>query len=235
MTTNVSKLVRTSLRKVGAIPANTSLKAQELADGREELRRMLDSWRLESLMIYVIALRQFALAPGRTAYTYGDGGHFDAPRPVVIETATIINSAGGRQPLELMSADEYTRVSYRGEVGAPSRFYYQPTFPLGEVRFDRVPDDPTVELGVREELVDLPISNTTDFDLPPGYEDAILFNLGVRLAGEYDVVPGNEVLGLAASFKALIKRGNHTVPQLLIDYASVGAYGTYDINAGPVR
>lgn len=233
--TNVTKLVRTSLRKVGAIPAGTQLKTQELIDGRDELRRMLDAWRLESLMVYTIALRQFSLAPGRVAYTYGDGGHFDAQRPVVVETATIINSAGGRQPLELMTADEYTRISYRGEVGAPSRFYYQPTFPLGEVRFDRVPDDPLVELGVREELLELPDSNTTDFELPPGYEDAILFNLGVRLAGEYDVVPGNEVLGLAASHKALIKRGNHTVPQLLIDYAGVGAYGTYDINAGPVR
>jgi len=235
MTTNVSKLVRTALRKVGAVPANTTLKTQELIDGRDELRRMLDTWRLESLMVYVITLRQFDLAPGRVAYTYGEGGHFDAARPVVVETATIINSAGGRQPLELMSADEYTRISYRGETGAPSRFYYQPTFPLGEVRFDRVPDDPYVELGVREELLELPASSATDFDLPPGYEDAIVFNLGLRLAGEYDVTPGNEVMGLAASFKALIKRGNHTVPQLLIDYANMGAYGTYDVNAGPVR
>lgn len=235
MTTNVTKLVRTALRKVGAIPAGTQLKPQELADGRDELRRMLDTWRLESLMIYVTALRSFDLQPGRVAYTYGVGGNFDAPRPVVVESATIINSAGGRQPLELMSADEYTRISYRGETGAPSRFYYQPTFPMGEVRFDRVPDDPTVELGVREELLDLPTSSTADFDLPPGYEDAIVFNLGLRLAGEFDVTPGNEVMGLAASFKTLIKRGNHTVPQLIIDYPSVGAFGTYDINAGPVR
>lgn len=234
MATTIAKLIRTALRKVGAVPAGTNLTDAELADARDELRRMLDTWRLESLMVYAQTLRRFDLQPGKMVYTYGELGDFEAVRPQNVLAATILNEVGGSFPLIALTPGEYSALSYKDQVGRPTRFFYNPTFPMAELRFDRVPDDDAVELLVLEPL-SVPDLVDTEFSFPPGYEDAVIYNLGMRLAGEYDVDPGQEVMGLAMAFKKLIKRSNLEVPKLLQDTASMGAYGTYDIMAGPVR
>lgn len=232
--TTIQKLVTTSLRKIGAVPRGSVPTSTELADARDELRRMVDTWKLESLLVYAKGLRTFNLQPAKTIYTYGIGGDFNAERPVSILAATLHLGGGSTAPLLPAVAEDFARIPNRTLSGSPSRFFFNPTFPLAEVRFDRVPDEPAVELVVLEPL-SIPDVITTEVSFPPGYEDALLYNLAMRLAGEYDLEPGQEIVGLAISTKAHIKRMNFTVPMLRPDTAHLGRLGTYNIHSGPVQ
>ena len=49
--------------------------------------------------------------------------------------------------------------------------------------------------------------------LPPGYVDALSYNLAIRIAPEYEVTPSPTVAALAIETKANIKRLNSTPPQ----------------------
>jgi hypothetical protein len=233
MTATCKTFVRRAMKKIGVLARSAVPTDAEYTDGIAELRSMLDTWRLEGLMIYSRSLRSFSLLPGRASYTYGEGGNFDAPRPTSIESATIRDDAGLAWPLAPITDVEYSRLYNRSTVARPTRFYFRPSYPIAEVRFDTIPDGDNVEFAVMDEL-ELPANPDEDIDFPPGYEDCIVYNLGLRLCPDFSVDVPRDVLALAGNFAALIKRKNLTIPTSFIDGPHrKGALGTYDITQGP--
>lgn len=232
--TTLKALINTAMRKAKIIGAGEEAAPEDFQDVLADLRRMVGNWRLEPLMIYVNARKQFDLQPGAASYPIGDGAAWDTERPIRILAATILDGAGGTFPLTEITATEYSRHSHKSRVGRPRHFFYEATFPMAAVRFDCVPDDPTVELVVQESLT-IPDVLTAELEFPEGYEDALIYNLAVRIAPDFGKPATPEIVGLAVSYKALVKRANTVVPTAYIE-SPVGAnvIGTYDINAGPV-
>lgn len=231
--TTLKQLINTAMRKATILGAGEEAAPEDFQDVLADLRRMVDTWRLENLMIYVNARKQFDLQPGAAAYAIGAGALWDTERPLEILSATIKDGAGGSFPLTKLTAVEYSQLGHKGSIGRPTKFYYHATFPIAEVRFNVIPDDPTVELVVQESLT-LPESLTDVLSFPPGYEDAIIHNLAVRICPDFGKTPSRELLGLAIAYKTLVKRGNTQVPELAIEHGRNTLIGTYDINAGPV-
>lgn len=228
----LQSMTRRTMKKLGVLPGRSVPTPAEYADVIVELRAMVDMWRLEGMMIYSKSIRLFDLVPGQAVYTYATGGDFDAPRPTSVESATLRDSGGFAWPLIPITAQEYSRLSSRGTVARPTRFYFNPIYPIAEVRFDTIPAEDSVELVVMDEL-ELPATQTAELVLPPGYEDCIVYNLAIRIAADFEVKPGQEVVALAANFKALVKRKNMTMPTARIERPNGGALGTYDIRQGP--
>jgi hypothetical protein len=77
-----------------------------------------------------------------------------------------------------------------------------------------------------------PIDLDTEIELPPGYEDAIIYNLSVRLAPEYGKPMRADLVGLAMDSKANVKRSNMTPQIMEVDDALLLLRGTTDILTG---
>jgi hypothetical protein len=66
----------------------------------------------------------------------------------------------------------------------------------------------------------------TDYTLPTGYKRALEFNLAVEVAPDFRAQVSPYVAGAASNSKRLIKRMNHTVPQLDMPRNMGGARGS---------
>lgn len=166
-----------------------------LADyGMRESNRQLDQWNIQANFVWTTSILTFPLTalptilePDKTWYTIGpSGADFTAPRPTRIERANLLlesSSPASRVPLTIYNDMQWSDqtvpalgttipTSIYDDYGDPnSRLYVWPY--------------PTVTQNQLELFVWNQISRfaaTTDtFQMPPGYEDAFVLTMAVRL------------------------------------------------------
>jgi hypothetical protein len=235
--TTSKRLVTAAMRKLGVLPRGKEPSANELADGRNALARMLDTWRLESLMVIAKSDVRFDLVTDKRSYTYSSAGSSDfvGARPVAILAATIDDGAGQTWPLLPITVREYSELPHKDTPGTPTRYCYFANYPEATIAFDRLPLEPYVRLIVQAPVAELPAVDTDEFELAPGYEDAIIFNLAVVSAADFGVGVDKEVVAQAVITKRLIKRANFELPTATPRHPHAGSRRRFNINEGPVQ
>lgn len=231
-------LIASSLRLIGVLASGETASGPIIADSQLVLQQMVDSWQADRLMIFTINIAEFPLVPGQQTYTYGTGGNFNAARPARIERASIVSLTNPAQPLEL-NIPIYTDKDWQQQIPVklinttlPQVLYDDGSFPLRNLSFWPIP---TVVVNTRlyswlqlTTFTDL----TTDILFPPGYAEALRYNLAMRLIAE---MPGNfnpimisTTLQLANESLARIKAMNLPVVEASCDDALVGRGGRYN-------
>lgn len=202
-------IIDRALRLLGQIGAGDDPTSDETADALIALNSMVESWRNEKLMVYVYADYTLTLANGDSSYTYGSGGDVNKARTVKIAAAYIEDNSVS-YPVRLIDELEYAAIPDKTTTGDwPDRIYYQPAYPLGIIYVYPVPNATrTLHLVVRG-VVDTFTTAATSVSLPPGYEEALAFNLALRLAPEYQTSASPDVIEFAKEAKANLKRTNH--------------------------
>ena len=195
---------------------------------------MLDGWNADRLNVYALATEEYTLSPGQSVYTCGPTGDFDRPeRPQRIETAFLLRGAD-RDELEVITDDAtYARRRRDTGSGAASVLYVDGASPLANLYFNPTPAAAdTVELHCWATLYGYENEEQL-VELPPGYADAIAYNLALRLAPEWGKKIRDDVERGAQRGMALIQAANSPVPLLEPDVAllSIGCPGgsSYDI------
>lgn len=213
MATTTKRIVTRAMRKLGVLPRGRQPSVAELADGKTELRGMLDTWRLEKLMVVANSLVEFELSPEKNYYTYSSANNSDfrAERPVAVLSA-VVSDGVTTWPLAYMTIKEYSALPPASAVGTPTKYVFIPRMPQAAIALDCYPSMPTIRLEVQAPIVNLPAIDETEFDLAPGYEDAVIYNLSLRLAPDFEVQPDQVSVAMAASAKRLIKQTNFEVP-----------------------
>lgn len=208
-------LINSALRLVGALASGELPSAAESQDCLLIGQQMIDSWQAERLMVWSIQINTFPLVPLTQTYTLGSGGTLNMPRPARIERIGIINLNNPAQPLELpleyLTDAQWAAIPVKNiQSTLPQKVYDDQAFPLRNLNFWCVP---TVAVNVTIYSWN-PLSTfpdfTTDVEFPPGYVEALRYNLAVRLLAEF---PGNPVsapmvMQLATESKARIKSLN---------------------------
>lgn len=164
----------------------------QFQDAIEELNRLLGSLNCDRLFIYSRTAWTFPLT-GVASYTIGQdptgalAADFDAPRPQFIEAANVIASDGNtRRPLVLATDQVWSKI-------APDRasdvLYNDRAYPLSTLELSSPPPAGEqlelfcwTQVPVFRDLADVVL-------LPPGYEDAIVLNLAVRLVSHFPLAP----------------------------------------------
>lgn len=215
-------LITASLRLVGAVAPGEALAAQEATDGLAALNRMLSAWSAESLLRYNRLREEFTLTPGTSLYTMGPSGTFNTTRPIEIEAATLKLSAGSNlveTPLRIIkTSSEWADVRMK-TLSSPLPVYLmiEDTFPLMNLDLYPVPSTAgsivIYSSGQLTQLADL----STSISLPPGYEEALVYNLATRLAPEYGRQSPAEVVAIAVDSVARLKRRNEKMGLLKVD------------------
>lgn len=219
-------LIRRALRILGVLAAESPLPAADGADGLVTLNGMIRAWQGQRLTLYVVQAYTYDLVSGQQDYTIGPGGHFDQVRPMTIERVSIISYQNPDQPLEMaidpiFDTQQWQAISTKNVTSAlPVYVYYEPTFPLGTLKYFPVPYQQPLSTRL---YIPTPLqqfaNGTTDYTFPPVYEEALVYQLAKRLAIEYGRPFDGDLKDMANEAIAVMKRTNITLVDLELDPA----------------
>jgi hypothetical protein len=207
----VRDLVYMAMLNIGVLAEGEAPSASQLQDAITTLNFLMDTWSTEKLFIYSVAQDLFTYVGGQQTYQWGIGApDFPTARPVFIESASTRISGGTPQqidiPLAIFNADQWARLSVKNTQAVwPTRVYPDFQFPYLNMNFWPIPQT-AVQVYINS-LKPLSAFSTANsgFSLPPGFSEAVMYNLAIRLCPMYGKTASQEVLGLAQSAKAKLK------------------------------
>lgn len=229
----VRDLIKSSMRKIGAIASGETPTADELVDGMSALNMMLDSWSTEGLIIPARVREEFSVTSGQASRTIGVGGNFNTSRPVRFHAAAIMDSSGNETPVEILTPDQWAEIPNKDTTSnRPSKIYFEDANPLGTINIWPVPSATVTLVLYSEKQLTTFTNPSTSLTFLPGYEEAIVYGLAIRMAPEFGQPVSADVAAMASESKASIKRKN-VLPEFIgCDSAIAGHGRTYNIFTG---
>jgi hypothetical protein len=232
------------MRLIGALGSGETPTAAEASDGLLVLNQMLDSWLAERLMAFSILIQEFALTPGKQVYAMGPTGgvgDFVTARPVKIDRMSVVVLNSPSLPLELaipiLTDWDWQNVPVKNITSPfPTQVYDDQAFPSRNLSFWPVPTQVNnIRVYSWQQLASFP-DLFTDLTFPPGYAEALRYNLARRLIaempGEYSQVTVSVTDNLATESLARVKSINLPIIEAFCDAALVnkgqGYYNFYD-------
>jgi hypothetical protein len=203
-----SQIIKRSLRLINVLASGETPDASMQADSLEAMNAMLDAWRTESLMVYAMRTESLTLT-GASSYTIGASGDLNTTRPIKIEEA-YWRSGDIDYPIQIAQSLSYARIADKTTSGDPDWLYYEPAYPLGTLFLHPIPTSGTLKLVTWVPLTSFIASD--EVSLPPGYLEAITYQLAMRLAAEYGRPIPQEVAAIGSAAKKDIKRMNFRSP-----------------------
>lgn len=218
--TTVRDLISSSLRKISILGAGENLTAEDATDGLNSLNQMLDSWSADGQVIYSRSVDTKNLSSGVLSYTMGPSGDINTARPVSITNATITQGTVLMNTLMIWGAETYSTLGFPSAQGIPTNLYVNNDVPLLGLKLYPVPiGGLTLTIYSMKKLSDFGLNDVVE--LPPGYERAIIHNLAVEIAPEYERDASKTVRDIASESLSTIKRNNqqYPAPTMAVDAA----------------
>lgn len=208
MATVQAAIVNRALRLIGQIGSGASPTTDESTDALTACNGMLDAWRTEGLMCYALREESLTLASGQVSRTIGPSGNLDTVRPLDIEAAWIVDSSNVSHGVRMLTDAQYAAIPDKTTSGDwPTKANYKASMPTGTIVLWPVPNSTrTMKLLTKVPFSALALVDT--LAVPPGYEEAIVYNLAVRIAPEYERGVSQEVATIARMTKGSLKRAN---------------------------
>lgn len=248
--TSAGTIVRGAFETIGVLGEGQTLDSAKGADGFRRLNLMVRSWALQNLTIPVTVREVFPIEANKGGpddpYTLGPGGDLDTVRPATQNALTgaglLLESSDPpvETPIAIYTDAMWQAVQIKdlssGGDGIPTGLYYNPTYTsgLGSVYLWPVPSVAYNDLAlyIRRPLNVFP-DQTTSVYVPDGAEEALEYQLAMRLCGPYSVPLDPSVGSIARSSFAVFKRSNYHLLDQQLDpaFTSDRRYG-YNIETG---
>jgi len=216
---NARSIINQAARKIAVLGRGQTLSADEYQDALTNLNALVSFMSTDVGLIFNNAREVFPLT-GAVSYTIGASGVFDTVKPFVINSA-FIRIGNIDYHLKQIMEQEYSAIGFKSIGGIPELFYYKNDTPLGTIFVY-----PVGVAGYSLHLSSLkPLTEfadlSTEYDVPTGQEDMLVYNLAKRLAGEYEKPVPPEVNQMAEktvqAMRVYNKRNNY--PTSVIDMA----------------
>ena len=230
-------LIKSAMRLIHVLAPGEEPPGAEANDALKILNQMLDGWMAEQLMVYTTQIQDFPFVTGKQVHTLGPGGDFDVPRPARITGVSVIILTNPTVPVEYpipyVTDDQWQeRYPVKGvQSSFPLLVYDDGAFPLRNLAFWPIPIDPNqfrmYSWGPLYQFNDMRAS----YAWPPGYMEALRYNLALVLADEWSGELGPTVIAAAIATKARIKTMNVTIETLKCDQAVVRDKGSANYRA----
>lgn len=175
------------MRLIRVLAPDANPTTQEAADGLYALNSMLDAWTIERLMVYQIRQTTHTWPANTTTRTIGSGGDFNVSWPVRIEElGSFFRSNSIDYPVKALPREQYDLITYKGASGSfPKTLYYDHAFPVRTLYVYPIPSlQLTLYLNSWQALQQF-TGLTGEINMPPGYQAAIEYNLGLWIAPEF--------------------------------------------------
>lgn len=205
MPVTARQIIRKALQKNGVLVMGETPSADEASDGLDSLNSMLASWSNDSITIVSRVWETFNLVSGQAAYTIGTGANFNTERPIFIAEAYVRQNTLDT-PLAIISDESYNNwIQQKNIGGIPEALNYDNAYPVGKIRLWPVPSS-ALQLFILSEKQITQFALDDQVNLPPGWQDAIIYNLAIRLAPEYGQPVSPELQKIANETKGAISR-----------------------------
>ena len=197
-------MIESAMLLLGALASGQSASDQEKVDGLASLNRLLDSWNQRRELIYEIGRHKFTLTANQNPHTIGlaagsgSAGDMAIARPQMIEEAALIPAGTTIElPVNILTNRQYRGIRNKElSSTAPTDLWYERDWPLGKVWLWPEPSAAAeLVLWVWQQLPSGMLL-ADEFNVPPGYRRAILYNLAVEIASRFGrkLVDGEEIL-----------------------------------------
>lgn len=203
------ELIKSSLRLIGAIGTSEVPTADEFTDALSLLNDLMEIWSTQNLAVYGSADVSFNTVAGTATYTIGPTGVWVTDRPVRINDAPICTYGGVDFPIALVGQADYDLIPLKTQQQPiVEQMLYVNDNPNGIITLWPVPSS-VVAIRMNIDRVLTQVATTaTVLSFPPGYLLALRYNLGVLLGPDYGRQIAPDVLAVAQSSMANIKRAN---------------------------
>lgn len=244
--TTAQLLIASAFEVLGSVyqPGET-LTPADAQRGLRWLNLLVNTWTTQTLTVSATERQIFNLVAGRVDYTIGPGGDFALPsrptRDALTGVGLLLNGAlGVPQPVEisrtLLTDDAYQAISIKDLPNALfTAIRYNASYALGQGVVTLWPVPSTADHQIVLYL-DAPLREfatlTTQYYLPEGCAEALIYNLATRLAPGNGVAVTPELAEMARTGLGDFKRSNAELSELPSDYPTDPTHGGYNINTG---
>ena len=219
----VSDLIYSALRlaRITGGPARTP-SPDQVADAFASLNRMIDAWNLKRGLIYRMDNSQYNMTPPKAVYSIGRGAGADfvADRPPYIAAANIVMSTGGATvyvPMRILTPAEWAATRLRSfPTTFPTEMYPDYAYPNCRLFMWGTPTANNIlELWTWQQAQQF-VTNADTIAVPPGYLEAMVYNLAVRMADQFGTTQlmSPNVFTTARKALADVKGVNQTSPAI---------------------
>lgn len=200
--------VRLALQELEVLAAGDNPSQDEYTDGIDWLNVMLRNWSAEESLIPNLTSGSFATVAATATYTAGSAGTAFSTRPIRIVSAYVRWQSVDTQ-LVVQGKADYNSIQNKTQAGPVRVIYYVPSFPLGTIYFDRVPDQAyTIFCDIENPIGDYASENTA-IAVAPEFHLPIIYNLAVALSPSYKVALRPSTVSLAKRTLERIQYQSH--------------------------
>ena len=210
----VLEVVSNALMELGALAQGETAEAGDADFALSKMNRIFDQWSARRLFVYTVRFDEYTLVPNLQPHTIGPtGATFTVTqRPIRIESANIILdnvTPDVKTPLNIRDSDWWSNLTVPDiDTTLPTDLYYTPKWPNGEIYLWPVP---ITAFGIQLETWTVLGGFTglaDDFDLPPGYEEALTLTLAESLGPSFGIAPNVMLSNLAQKARVTIQSLN---------------------------
>ena len=211
-----SSIILRGLQLLGDKTVGDTLTTTEQTTYLAVLNSMLDSWRLDKLLVYRILENSFTLVIGSRSYTIGSGGNFNIERPDRLEDSCFIMLQNAQYPVRVVDETTLTAQQTQGQAQMPRMVYLDPAAPLANIFFDYTPDQ-AYEFHLKTWSSLQQFTAISDvLTLPSGYQRALESNFAMEVAPGF-VSASPELAKIAKESKTKIMQQNTRTTYLTLD------------------
>jgi|LGOV01.1.fsa_nt_gb hypothetical protein len=230
-------VIKQAMKKIGILAAGEEPAAAEAVDALETLNSLLSSWSGDSLITPATIQEGFALITSQNSYTIGSELNFDTVKPLRIISAFIRSSSGIDYPVTILPRNRYNALADKTTEGRPTNLFYDPgvaqqATQTGTVYLYLTPDSAYTLYLISEKAFTEFAGLTTAFTFPDTYKRAMIFNLAVELAPEYERNINPDIRAIAAESKQIIENMNVANKRQLMSVSLPGSATNFDFKAG---
>lgn len=225
-------IIESALRKIHVFGRGQSLDSGEAQEALEALNNLISSWSVEGAMLYFSDEETFPL-DGSLTYTMGTGGDFDTVVPFEINSAFISNG-GLDYILDSINQQEYNAIALKTTGSISDSYYFDYDYPTASISLYPVaPSGYSITINSTKRLNEFS-GLTTVVDFPPEYRRALIYNLAVDLAPDYEKEAPMTVLKIAGESKSAVIGANTRNDALVSvsDYGGLQGRSNYNIYKG---
>lgn len=137
---NGAYLVTKAYEDAGLLTLGGTPTTAQYSRGLDRLNDLINLWATQGLKLWLQEDLNLPLVAGQSQYSLGPGGSINMAKPLSVFQAYYLTSTQSRQPLTILSRDEWTRLSQTNVLGAINSFFPDKQLSFLYVNFYNTPD-----------------------------------------------------------------------------------------------
>jgi len=193
----VGEMITAALQKLSVIVGGETATAEDSAIGLANLRRMVRTWSVQGVRMWLTDEEVVTLTTDAASYTLD---------PRYLEISDGFRRSGTNDtPLRLFTREEYNRLPDKTTSGAPFAVFIDRQLATTKAFVYPVPTGAGdyLYLTGKRAILD-PTALSEDLEIPAEWEETIVYNLAVRMAPEFEATPRADVVNIAIELYAIL-------------------------------